>query len=103
MARGTDASSHLVAPGYGVAVLFIVLPIVDTLSQMWPFPPGNPSWLYGMVGLGANYLISFVFGMGLAVLIAGLAGHRRTLRALAVLSGVVTILLLISVAGFALD
>ena len=103
MASRSDLASRFLAPGYGVALLFIVLPVLDTFSQVWPFAPGNPSWRYGTVGVGANYLISFVFGLGLACLIAALGGHRRTLRVLALVSGLAALVLLLASVSFVLD
>ena len=101
--RSADVAPHLTGPAYGVAVLFVVLPIIDTLAQVWPVALGSPSWRYGAVGLGANYLISFVFGMWLLCFLAARQLHRGTLRSLATASGVVAVLLLIAAAGFALD
>ncbi len=98
-----DVASHMTAPGYAVAALFILLPIVDTLAQVWPFLPGNPNWRYGTVGLGANYLISFLFGMVLLGVVAAYGLHRRTLRVLAPVAMVIALALLLAAAGFALD
>ncbi len=101
--RTADAARYLTAPAYGIAALFVLLPIVDTLSQVWPAALGNPAWRYGTIGLGANYLISVLFGMlGLCVL-AALGSHRRTLRALAIVSVLGALLLLIAALAFVLD
>lgn len=98
-----DVASNIAAPLYGVAALFIVLPIMDTLAQVWPFLPGSPNWRYGVVGLGANYLISFVFGMVLVGFVAAYGLHRRTLRILAPVALVAALAMLVATAGFALD
>ena len=101
--RSADAALHLTGPAYGVGLLFVILPIVDTLAQSWPIGLGNPSWRYGTVGLGANYLISFVFGMWLLCWVAAARLHRRTLLILTILTWVAAALVLIGTLGFVLD
>ena len=101
--RTADAARYLTGPAYGIAVLFVLLPIIDTLAQTWPLDLSNPAWRYGTIGLGANYLISALFGMlGLCVL-AALGSHRRTLRALTIVNAVTALLLLIAALAFLLD
>lgn len=99
----TDVAPYLTGPAYGVALLFVVMPIVDTLAQVWPVALGTSGWRYGAVGLGANYLISVLFGMFLLCVVADLRLHRRTLRVLGVVNGVATLVVLIAVTGFVLD
>jgi hypothetical protein len=101
--RTADAARYLTGPAYGIAALFVLLPIIDTLAQVWPVALGNPAWRYGTIGLGANYLISVLFGMLGLCLLAALGSHRRTLRALTILSGVAALLLLIAALAFLLD
>lgn len=101
--RTADATRYLTGPAYGIAALFVVLPIIDTIAQVWPVALGNPAWRYGTIGLGANYLISVLFGMLGLGLLAALGSHRRTLRALAIASGIAALLLLIATLAFLLD
>jgi len=101
--RTTDVSSRLIGPVYGVGLLFVVLPIVDTLAQVWPPSPGNPSWRYGLVGIGANYLISIAFGMLLLSLAAGYMGRRRTLRWLTGANAAFAAIALLATLAFVLD
>ena len=104
MAQKTaGVAPHLTGPAYGVAILFVALPIVDTLSQVLPAAPGNPGWRYGVVGLGSNYLVSVLFGMLLLSFLAGARLQRRTLRVLAVVNGVAALLMLAAAMGFVLD
>lgn len=101
--RSTTESPLLTGPAYAVAILFVLLPIIDTFSQTWPIALSSPGWRYGTIGIGANYLISGLLGMlGLSAL-AAMGMHRRTLRLLAVLCGVATVLLLVAMFGFLLD
>jgi len=92
-----------VGPVSAIAVLFILWPIVDTLSQAWPMQLGNPAWRYGAIGLGANYLISALFGLLALSVAAAFGARRRTLRVLAAVEGVVAVLLLVVAVGFLLD
>ena len=101
--RTADLAPYLTGPAYAVGLLFVLMPVVDTLAQTWPAALGEPAWRYGTVGLGANYLISVLFGMLLMCLVAGLRQHRRTLRVLAIVNGVVALVLLLAAIGFPLD
>ncbi len=101
--RKTDVLLNFPGPLYGVGLLFFFLPIVDVVTQVWPPSPGNPGWRYGLVGLGANYLISVVFGLLLICLAAGVLWHRRTLRVLAILSALCGVLCILATLAFVLD
>jgi hypothetical protein len=101
--RSTSGISVLAGPAYAIAILFVLLPIIDTFSQTWPTAFSNPGWRYGTIGIGANYLISMLLGaLGLSAL-AATGQHRRTLRFLAVLDGIAMLVLLVAVIGFLLD
>ena len=101
--KTAGVTPHLTGPAYGVAMLFVALPIVDTLSQVLPPAPGNAGWRYGLVGLGSNYLVSVLFGMLLWSYLAGVRLQRRTLRVLAVVNGAVAVLMVVAAMGFLLD
>ena len=101
--RSADLSPYLSGPAYAVGLLFVVMPIVDTLAQVWPPSVGNPSWRYGTVGIGANYLISVLFGMLLMTLVASFQWHSRTLRVLASLNLILAAVALLATLGFLLD
>ncbi len=101
--RTTDASSYLSGPVYAVGLLFVLIPLVDTLAQVWPPAVGNPSWRYGTVGIGANYLISVLFGMMLISVVAGYLGQRHVLKWLAGVNAALAVIALLSTLGFVLD
>ena len=103
-AHRTDGlATELAGPAYGIGVLFILTAVVDTVSQMWPPAPSEPSWRYGVIGIGGNYLITVLFGILLICLVAGLRQHRRTLRVLAIVNAVLAVLFVLAVIGFVLD
>ncbi len=101
--RGNGVVHTLTGPVYAVGFLFVLLPIVDTFAQVWPLSFGNPTWRYGTVGIGANYLISVLFGMLLLCLVAGQGGHRRTLKVLMWLNLLGAVVALAGTASFVLD
>ena len=101
--RSPDVAPYLTGPAYGIALLFVLMPVVDTLSQMWPPALREPSWRYGTVGIGGNYVIWVLLGMLLTCLVAALRHHRRTLRVLAIVNGVLAVVLLLATVGFVLD
>ena len=102
-ARRTDVTHHLTGPLYAVGALFVVMPILDVVAQVWPPSPGSAPWRYGTVGLGANYLISIVFGLLLITAVATWQWHRRTLRFMGILVAALAILAVIATVAFVLD
>ncbi len=101
--RTAGTSALLIGPAYAVAILFVVLPIIDTFTQTWPVTVSSPGWRYGTIGIGANYLISILFGLLGLITLAALGGHRRTLKVLGVLCGLGTVIALVALLGFLLD
>jgi hypothetical protein len=101
--RSADVSHYLTGVVYAVGFLFVLLPLADTFAQVWPPSFGNPGWRYGTVGLGANYLISVLFGMLLMTLVANFRWHRRTLTFLGILDLVMALVALLGTMSFLLD
>jgi hypothetical protein len=101
--KTTDATPFLMGPAYTVAALFILLPIIDTIAQALPISLDAPGWRYGVVGIGANYLISMVFGTLMLCLLAASRSHRGTLRTCAITIWIVAVLLIVAAIGFSLD
>jgi len=98
-----NVASYLIGPAYGVAVLFVIQPFIDVIAQVWPFNFGEAGWRYGTIGIGANFLISVLFGMIALCALAALCGHRRTLLGLAIVSCCAAALALVGALGFLLD
>jgi hypothetical protein len=76
---------------------------LDFGANVWPWQPGSIQWRFGAVGLFAGPLASLVLGMFLLMAGAWTLKHRRIQRTLAILSGILVVLLLLTMAGFALD
>jgi hypothetical protein len=100
---GRELLAHFVVPAYIVSALFLLTPIFDVVTNVWPPAPGTVTWRYGAAGAAANYLISSVFGAFLGCCVAAWAEHRRTLRVFAVLSFLGVLLLVLVAGDFAMD
>jgi hypothetical protein len=98
-----EAAPYLTGPAYAVALVFILFPAIDVVAQVWPLGLDSPSWRYGAIGLGANYLISALFGLLGIALVAAVRQHRRILLGVTYLSGLGALLLLVAALSFLLD
>lgn len=88
---------------YLVAASLVVVPLWETLLSVWPLHPETMSWRFGAAGLFSRGLLTSLLGFVLAVGLAAFLGHRRTVRLLAVLSGLGFLLLLPALVLLALD
>ncbi len=98
-----DSLRRLSVAAYAVAVLFILSPLVDVLTNIYPTDLGSMQWRFGAIGILSNYLISGVFGLLLATLVAALLGHRTLLRISAIVDLATAAVLLGITLLFALD
>lgn len=98
-----ESLPRLTLTAYVVAFLFVVSPLVDILTNVWPWDGGNPQWRFGLVGVTSNYLISMIFGLLLAALVAAAQGHRATLKVLGVVSVLTAVVLMVLCGSFVLD
>jgi hypothetical protein len=94
---------QIVAPAYLVAALLILFPITDSVLSVFPPQLGEVSWRFGAVGLFSRALMTPLLGILIANAIALIAGHRRVVRGLAILNGVVCAALFAVVPFFVLD
>ncbi len=101
--RSADVASFLAGPAYLVGLLFVFTPFVDSVAQVWPPMLGSAGWRYGLVGIGANFLISVLFGILLLAVVAAVRGHRSMLRAVGVLSLILALASVGAAIAFALD
>ncbi len=94
---------HFTVAGYLVALLFLVHPFVDVVTNSWPLNPASMEWRFGFFGVAANYLISPMFGLGVAGLVSALNGHRHGLLANALIGALAALFLLVGSMLYALD
>jgi hypothetical protein len=84
-------------------MLFVVLPALDFVTNVWPLHVGDLQWRYGTVGLLSGFLLTPLLGVLLATLVAAVLRHALLQRLLAVLDLVAAALLLLGCALFLLD
>ena len=99
----SESTRRLVPASYVVALLFVLGPIADSLTNVWPWQLDNEQWRFGLVGVSSNYLVSVVFGLLMAAVIAGAAEQRTMLRVVGALAGAGAAVLVLVLAAFALD
>jgi hypothetical protein len=90
-------------PFYFLALLFLVLPLVDYVMNVWPLSPGTVNWRYGALGLSGGFLLTPL--LGLVMLLTGsiLFGHRGMRVFVGVVSAVLALLLALGMMLFVLD
>lgn len=96
-------SARLWAPGYLVALFLVAAPVTDLILRVSPMTPSSVEWRYGVTGFISLSLEAPLIGLFLALVVAGVLRHDRTVKALGVLAllGSVTLVALGGV--FALD
>jgi len=93
----------LMWPGYIVAALLILIPIIDTGLSAVPFHPSNVGWRFGAVGVYSRALMTPILGLWILLALAALFEHATVLRIAAIASGILGIILIGILALFALD
>lgn len=94
---------RIALPAYLVAVLVFLFPLVDTSMSVWPPQPGEVAWRFGAAGFFSRALITPILGVLIAFAVALLLEHRRVLRAIALASAVVAVMLVGVIGMFMLD
>jgi len=103
MAKSQEMSPWATRGLYLLAILLIIWPMVDLLTNLWPMQPGNFRWRYGFAGLLGGFHLTPLFGYVLAMLFAFWQGHARVLRFVGVMGFVACSLLLVIMIMFPLD
>ncbi|HEV8195249.1 MAG TPA: hypothetical protein VGP87_01310 [Gemmatimonadales bacterium] len=90
-------------PFYFLALLFLVLPLVDYVMNVWPLNPGTVSWRYGALGLSGGFLLTPLLGLVMMLTGSMLFGHRGMRVMVGVVSAVLALLLALGMMLFVLD
>jgi hypothetical protein len=98
-----SAQRQLAAPAYFVALALMLIPPLDTVTQVLPVRLANVRWRFGTFGLVSNSLLLSLTGLLIAFLVTVVFEHRRTQRALGIVSLLALIALLGGLAVFARD
>lgn len=85
---------RLLPAAYVVAILFIITPLIDVVTNVWPMEPGNIQWRFGFFGVASNYLVSGLFGVLLLALAAAWAAQRGVMMVAIILAAFGGLLLL---------
>lgn len=94
---------RLLPAAYAVTIVFIITPIADIVTNVWPLEPGSVQWRFGFFGVTSNYLVAPMFGLLMLVVIAAIAEHTGMLLMGVVLSAVTGVLVLLSTLIYGLD
>jgi hypothetical protein len=94
---------RVVAPAYLLAAILIVFTVLDLTQSVWPVRIGDVQWRVLSIGLLSRLLIPPLLALVVAYAAALVGEHKGTLRALAVLDGVLAVVLLVGLAFYSLD
>ena len=88
---------------YGVALLLIAIPLLDTIISIWPLRVGDVTWRFGAVGLSSRAVMTPLLGLVVGLATAIIMQHRVAVRTFAVLGFVGAVLALVAMGFFTLD
>lgn len=88
---------------YGVALLLILLPILDSFLGVWPFHPEQVTWRFGAVGLFSRAVMTPVLGLLLGIVTAAAFESPAVMRLFSAFSFVGALLALAALGIFILD
>ena len=94
---------RLAPPALFIALLLVLLPATDFISNVWPLQPGDFRWRFGMVGLLSGFLLTPLLGLVLAAAAAMALEHAGLLRVTAAVCSAGAALLVLLVGLFVLD
>ena len=100
---GEPLSANFRTAGYLVLALAALFPLIDLAAGLMPTNFGNATWRFGVVGLFSNAAMGLSLELFLMAVIALVSNQRRVLLVLGVLSVLLAVLLLGSMALFVLD
>jgi len=100
----SSSSRTLLASVYLVSAAFILPSFMEWMLVSYPYRPGLTNWRFGTIGLLFNsVVVSPIFGLTLAALVATALGHKGVQRTVAILAALVGLGLLVALPFFALD
>ncbi|MEO8621503.1 MAG: hypothetical protein ABI625_10590 [bacterium] len=98
-------SNHrqLAPAAYLVAAVLVVFPLFDSGISLSPWNMASAQWRFGAVGLLSNTLMIVALGAFIAVATAVTSKHDQVRRVLGYACWLIAVVLLASIAAFALD
>jgi len=89
---------------YGVALAFVLPSLMEFVLVTFPYRVSEANWRFGATGLLYNsVVVSPLFGLGLAAVVAYLLEQRGVLRTVSIIAFVLAVFLIISFPFFILD
>jgi hypothetical protein len=94
---------RVAGPTYLFAFIAVLVPVLDWILGAWPMQFGEVAWRFSAVSLLSRATMFPLLGLLLAFGAALLLEHRRVLRVLSVLNGLLAFVLVVGVILFILD
>jgi hypothetical protein len=91
------------APVYFLAFLFLALPLMDYVMNVWPLQLDKVNWRYGAFGLAGGFLLTPLLGLVILLLASAFFDSRKVLRITAVLASILSVGLILLTMAFVLD
>lgn len=99
----SDRYQRLALPGYVLAALMFVFPVVDIWVISVPTDWGDVQWRFGFLGTMTRVAETLVLALLLTFMLAAMLRHRRRLRVMSVVALVAFVVMLGISALFAFD
>ena len=101
--RSSDDLKPLALPAYLIGAMLILVPLLDTATSLMPPKMDVVAWRFGALGVVSQAIMTPFLGGFLLLAAASLLGHRRVLRALQIVVGLVGVFFLAAIVLFMLD
>ncbi len=88
---------------YAIGLLIFLAPLGDLAAGVGSLNPGAGPWRFGVAGLLSGALVLPIVGLGLWFAAAVLLEHRTFLRVLSLLTGILFLVVGVTLVMFALD
>lgn len=90
-----ESNKPLAAAGYLIGVLFIIVPLYDAATSVWPPHLGDERWRFGALGTLSNLTLVPLLGLLVVLTVAAVRDNRTTRR----IVGAVCVILALVLAG----
>jgi len=94
---------RLRVPGYVVASLIILVPVIESIAGAWPFQIGRAAWRLTVIGTAAGVVGTPILGLFLMLILAAMSGQRGVLWLISSSCILAGVLCLVGSGVFALD
>ena len=101
--QGSQNLERAAAPVYFLAFLFLALPLMDYILNVWPLQVDKVNWRYGAFGLAGGFLLTPLLGLVMLMVTALWFEHRRALLMTGIVSAITALGLALLSVSFVLD